>query len=99
MCSRHLNDAPLIIVGAGVFCLGLAYELAAVRGYFNVTVLDRFAPPVPDGSSVDVSRLIRAVYADPVYDQLSADALKEWHGEETPWLKHYNETTKLASSC
>ncbi|CAG9983548.1 unnamed protein product [Clonostachys byssicola] len=92
MASRHPKDAPLIIVGAGVFGLGLAYELAAVRGYINVTVLDRFAPPVPDGSSVDVSRVIRAEYADPVYAQLSADALKEWRGEGTPWSKHYNET-------
>ncbi|KAI8674455.1 FAD dependent oxidoreductase [Fusarium keratoplasticum] len=88
---HHPKDSPLIIVGAGVFGLGLAYELAAVRGYNQVIVLDRFAPPVPDGSSVDVSRVIRAEYADPIYAQLSADALKEWRGD-TPWSKHYNET-------
>jgi sarcosine oxidase/L-pipecolate oxidase len=92
MAYHHQSrDSPLIVVGAGVFGLGLAYELAAVRGYTQVTVLDRFAPPVPDGSSVDVSRVIRAEYADPIYAQLSADALKEWRGD-TPWSKHYHET-------
>ncbi|KPM41442.1 hypothetical protein AK830_g5141 [Neonectria ditissima] len=60
MPSPPSKDAPVIIVGAGVFGLSLAYELAAHRGYENITVLDRYMPPVPDGSSVDVSRIIRS---------------------------------------
>ncbi|KAM0417300.1 hypothetical protein ACHAPT_012681 [Fusarium lateritium] len=50
-----------------------------------------FASPVPDGSSVDVSRVIRAEYAHPVYARLSANALKEWCGQ-TAWSGHYSLT-------
>lgn len=49
----------VIIVGAGVF--GLSTALAIERRYPNtkVTVIDRSAPPVADGTSVDTSRIIR----------------------------------------
>ncbi|KAH6898062.1 putative fructosyl amino acid oxidase [Thelonectria olida] len=82
MTTYHLpsKNEPIIIVGAGVFGLGLAYELAAVRGYTNITVLDRHLPPVVDGSSVDVSRIIRTEYADPVYATLAAEAILGWRG-------------------
>lgn len=84
------KDAPLIIVGAGVFGLSLAYELAARRGYTKVTVLDRYNPPVPDGSSVDVSRIIRSEYADPLYSELAVEALKEWRTPD--WASQYYES-------
>jgi sarcosine oxidase/L-pipecolate oxidase len=74
------KSEPIIIVGAGVFGLGLAYELAAVRGYTNIAVLDRHLPPVVDGSSIDVSRIIRTEYADPVYAALAAEAIVGWRG-------------------
>ncbi|KAH6880669.1 FAD dependent oxidoreductase [Thelonectria olida] len=84
------KDAPIIIIGAGVFGLGLAYELASHRGYTKVTVLDRHMPPVPDGSSVDVSRIIRSEYADPLYSELAVDALKQWRSPE--WASQYYES-------
>lgn len=83
------KDAPLIIVGAGVFGLSLAYELAAHRGYTNITIIDRHMPPVPDGSSVDVSRIIRSEYADPFYSQLAVEALAEW--QTTDWASQYHQ--------
>ncbi|KAE8317251.1 FAD dependent oxidoreductase [Aspergillus transmontanensis] len=67
----------VFIVGAGVFGLATALELRN-RGYQNVTVLDRHMPPVPDGSSVDISRVIRVDYADPFYARLGLEALKVW---------------------
>ncbi|KAJ1329720.1 sarcosine oxidase-like protein [Microdochium nivale] len=73
---RH--DEPILIIGAGVFGLSLAHELARNRGYTNVTVLDRALPPVPDGSSVDISRIVRSEYADPVYTRMAKEALVEW---------------------
>ncbi|KAF3003997.1 hypothetical protein E8E14_008222 [Neopestalotiopsis sp. 37M] len=84
------KDAPLLIVGAGVFGLSLAYELTAVRGYTNVTVLDRHMPPVPDGSSNDLSRVVRAEYTDSLYSQLAIEAITKWRTPE--WRDHYHES-------
>ncbi|KAH8435218.1 NAD(P)/FAD-dependent oxidoreductase [Aspergillus melleus] len=73
------NDS-ILIVGAGVFGLSTALELTR-RGYTNITVLDRFAPPVPDGSSVDISRIIRIDYADPLYAKMAREAYSGWNAE------------------
>ncbi|RJE21839.1 Fructosyl amino acid oxidase [Aspergillus sclerotialis] len=43
------HTRPILIIGAGVFGLSTALELSS-RGYRDITVLDRYAPPVPDGS-------------------------------------------------
>ncbi|KXJ93315.1 FAD dependent oxidoreductase [Microdochium bolleyi] len=82
--SPHItHDDPVLIVGAGVFGLSLAHELARHRGYTNVTVLDRALPPVPDGSSVDISRIIRSEYADPLYTRMAKEAIAEWRRDVT----------------
>ncbi|KAL6702383.1 hypothetical protein ACN47E_002349 [Coniothyrium glycines] len=73
------NDR-IIIIGAGVFGLSTARELAS-RGCTNITVLDRFPPPVPDGSSVDISRVIRPDYADKFYAKLGLEAMEGWESE------------------
>ncbi|KAE8149756.1 FAD dependent oxidoreductase [Aspergillus avenaceus] len=78
----------ILIVGAGAFGLSTALELTS-RGYTNITVLDRYSPPVPDGSSVDVSRVIRTEYADPVYSQMAQEALQGWKSE---YKDHYHHT-------
>lgn len=70
----------ILVVGAGVFGLSTALELNK-RGYTDVTVVDRYAPPAIDGSSVDISRIIRIDYADPVYCQMAAEAYKGWTTE------------------
>ncbi|KAL4805430.1 FAD dependent oxidoreductase [Aspergillus unguis] len=71
------KNESILIIGAGVFGLSTALELTK-RGYTNITVLDRHVPPVADGSSVDISRIIRADYADPVYAQMALEAYKGW---------------------
>ncbi|KAE8163820.1 FAD dependent oxidoreductase [Aspergillus tamarii] len=78
----------ILIIGAGVFGLSTALELSS-RGHRNITVLDRYPPPVPDGSSVDISRIIRSEYADPVYSQMAQEALKGWKSE---YRDHYHHT-------
>ncbi|KAH6967612.1 FAD dependent oxidoreductase [Ilyonectria sp. MPI-CAGE-AT-0026] len=67
----------IVIVGAGVFGLTTACQLA-FEGYENVTVIDRNMPPVPDGSSVDISRVIRFDYGDDAYLRLAYDAYQKW---------------------
>ncbi|KAF9870563.1 fructosyl amino acid [Colletotrichum karsti] len=86
--KRTPKDAPIVIVGAGVFGLSTALELKK-RGYRHITVIDRFLPPVPDGSSVDISRIIRVDYADPVYGQMARESYEGWN---TQYSDHYHES-------
>ncbi|RAK95222.1 NAD(P)/FAD-dependent oxidoreductase [Aspergillus ibericus CBS 121593] len=68
----------IVIVGAGVFGLSTALDLAQ-DGFSSVTVMDRSMPPVPDGSSNDISRVIRFDYGDAVYAQMAKDAYELWN--------------------
>lgn len=70
-----------MIVGAGAFGLSTALALTE-RGYSNITVLDRELPPVRDGSSTDISRIIRADYIDPFYSQLATEAIATWKSSD-----------------
>ena len=69
----------IVIVGAGVFGLSTALELAA-RGY-TVTVLDRYLPPAVDGSSVDISRIVRFDYGDELYSRMGREAVEKWKSD------------------
>lgn len=82
------KDKPVLIIGAGVFGLSTALELKN-RGYEDVTVLDRHSPPVPDGSSVDISRIIRPDYADPLYSRMGVECIAEW---ETDYSKFFHQS-------
>ncbi|KAF2123430.1 fructosyl amine: oxygen oxidoreductase [Dothidotthia symphoricarpi CBS 119687] len=72
------TSSRIIIVGAGVFGLSAALELTR-KGYKNIAILDRHVPPVPDGSSVDISRVIRFDYRDAVYAKIAKEAYDVWH--------------------
>ncbi|KAM0326600.1 hypothetical protein ACHAQA_006469 [Verticillium albo-atrum] len=91
-------EEDVLIIGAGVFGLSLAYELKAKRRYSSVTVLDRFLPPVPDGSSVDISRIIRSEYADPFYESLARSAIQEWRKPDFAPFYHESGFVMLAAS-
>ncbi|KFX94251.1 hypothetical protein O988_06407 [Pseudogymnoascus sp. VKM F-3808] len=88
------KDSSFIIVGAGVFGLTLAHELCQ-RGYTQVTILDRHPPSVPDGSSVDISRIIRSDYADAQYMKMAVEATAGWKSE---YSQYYHESGLLIIS-
>ncbi|KAH8812759.1 FAD dependent oxidoreductase [Xylogone sp. PMI_703] len=95
MSEKLSHHDTILIVGAGVFGLSTALELSQ-RGYKNITVIDRMLPPVPDGSSVDVSRIIRCDYSDPFYMRLGTEAIKAWSsGPFRPY--YYNSGFVLTS--
>lgn len=73
--TKEFPDS-VAIVGAGVF--GLSTALAIAKRYPSTIVhlIDRFEPPVPDGSSVDTTRCLRADYNDPVYAELASESMK-----------------------
>ena len=77
MAKPKDKSQRIVIVGAGVFGLGTAYRLKE-EGYRSVTVLDRALPPVPDGSSNDISRVIRFDYGDEVYARMAKEAYDLW---------------------
>ncbi|GES64638.1 FAD dependent oxidoreductase [Aspergillus terreus] len=88
------NDR-IIIIGAGAFGLSTALKLAQ-NGYRSVTVLDRSMPPVPDGSSNDISRVIRFDYGDTVYAQIAREAFDLW---KTPEYKEAFHQTPCIWVC
>ncbi|KAL3291388.1 FAD dependent oxidoreductase [Colletotrichum asianum] len=71
------EDSKVVIIGAGVFGLSTAVQLA-IEGFKNVVVVDRHMPPVPDGSSCDISRVIRFDHADEDYLNVSYEAYLKW---------------------
>lgn len=90
------HDEAVIIVGAGVFGLSTALALQT-RGYTNITVLDRDLPPVRDGSSTDISRIVRSDYADPFYSRLATEAIETWKSSEVFKPHYYPSGFMLAS--
>ncbi len=66
----------VVVVGAGVFGLATALELAR-RGR-TVTVIDRFGSGHRATSSTGASRSIRIAYGEPFYVDLARDALDRW---------------------
>jgi sarcosine oxidase len=75
-----------VVVGAGVFGLATALELAR-RGR-SVTVLDRFGSGHPATSSTGASRSIRIAYSEPFYVDLALDALGRWGALERATGRH-----------
>ncbi|KAG8162522.1 hypothetical protein KVR01_008287 [Diaporthe batatas] len=74
------RTSKVVIVGAGLFGLATAKQLAS-EGHQNILVVDRNMPPVPDGSSSDISRVIRFDYADEDYCSIAHDAYLKWSKE------------------
>jgi sarcosine oxidase len=70
----------VVVVGAGVFGLASALELAR-RGH-RVAVFDRFVVGHPATSSTGASRSIRTGYGDPFYVALARDAIERWSALE-----------------
>jgi sarcosine oxidase/L-pipecolate oxidase len=79
------KEKKILIIGAGVFGLSTALELSR-REYSNITILDRHTPPVPDGSSVDISRIVRPDYADEFYARMGMEALEGWQRDFSPFF-------------
>lgn len=69
------------VVGAGVFGLATALELAR-RGH-TVALVEQFTIGHPAGSSTGASRGIRIAYNEPFYVALALDAIQRWRGLET----------------
>lgn len=68
--------SEIIIIGTGIFGLSTAISLAKRHPVSKIHVIDRFEPPVADGTSVDTTRCLRSDYNDQVYEKLSFEAME-----------------------
>jgi glycine/D-amino acid oxidase-like deaminating enzyme len=73
----------IVIVGAGVFGLTAAWELAS-RGW-RVTVIDPGPLPRQDAASTDISKIVRADYGDELYTAMAEVALRGWERWNGRW--------------
>ncbi len=77
---NRLDGFDVVVIGAGVFGLASALELAR-RGK-SVAVVDRFGSGHPATSSTGRSRGIRIAYDHPFYVGLARDAIVRWKALE-----------------
>ncbi|MBK1864960.1 FAD-dependent oxidoreductase [Aestuariivirga sp. YIM B02566] len=74
------SSFDVVVVGAGIFGLAAASELA-LRGK-RVAIIDRFGSGHPATSSTGRSRGIRIAYDHPFYVTLALDAIRRWRALE-----------------
>ena len=72
-------DPSVLIVGAGTFGTSTAYHLAqSYKDASQVTVIDQSPSPPKLAASIDVNRIIRTDYPNPLYCQLAFEAIHAW---------------------
>lgn len=72
-------EPTVLIIGAGTFGTSTAYHLA--QNYSDpskVTIVDRNATPPELAAAIDINRIIRTDYANPLYCGLANEALHSW---------------------
>lgn len=78
-----MKQQSILIIGGGV--LGISSALALQKRGFQVTLLDRQAPPHPEASSTDISKIVRADYgSDDLYADLMELAWASWKSWRMP---------------
>lgn len=94
------TPGSILIIGSGVFGLTTAWALTKRPRFANtkLTIVDHVRGgsfPPDDAASVDLSRVIRADYADPDYAALGAEAQALWRekgDEKVGGQGRYSET-------
>jgi sarcosine oxidase/L-pipecolate oxidase len=81
----------VIVIGAGVFGLSTALALAERYPSTKVHVIDRFEPPVVDGTSVDTTRCLRYDYVNHTYAELAIQSMEK--------IKRDPEVSKFFRPC
>jgi glycine/D-amino acid oxidase-like deaminating enzyme len=95
-----VSTRSIVIVGAGVFGLTAAWDLA-LRGW-RVTVLDPGPLPRPAAASTDISKVVRADYGDEIYTAMAETALDGWDRWNARWrepLYHQDGFLVLSSAA
>jgi len=89
-----ITPRSIVIVGAGVFGLTAAWELAH-RGW-RVVVIDPGPVPRPSAASTDISKVVRADYGDDeLYTEMAQASLDGWRR----WNERWRELEIGRASC
>jgi sarcosine oxidase / L-pipecolate oxidase len=83
-----------LIVGSGVFGASTAYHLAKTMRRCRVILIEKSSWAKQCGASIDVNKIIRVEYEDPVYLRLALRAQKAWR-ETPPWSEFFHPAEKL----
>ncbi|KAH7000418.1 FAD dependent oxidoreductase [Ilyonectria destructans] len=86
-----MSKPSVLIIGGGVFGTSTAYHLS-LRGYDNVTVVDRFDAPSKDSAATDLNKIIRTDYPNPLYAKLGLEAMCVWKDPKSLFSGMYRET-------
>lgn len=87
MPTKESSKRSVLIIGGGTFGTSTAYHLAQ-RGYKNIVVLDRSAPPSELAAGNDINKVVRADYPEPLYARLATEATKLWSDPDPNSLYH-----------
>ncbi|TKX21885.1 L-pipecolate oxidase-like protein 2 [Elsinoe australis] len=99
------QEPSVLIVGAGTFGVSTAWHLAKTyKDPSRVTIIDRSPSPPKPAAAVDINRIIRTDYANPLYCDLAYTALHDWfwqqelqaHFFKVGWLYLNEEGSDLA---
>lgn len=72
-------EPTILILGAGTFGTSTAYHLAqAYSDPSKITIVDRNASPPELAAAIDINRIIRTDYPNPLYCGLANEALHSW---------------------
>lgn len=85
-------EGPVLIVGCGVF--GLSTALALIKQGHYVHIIDKYEPPSPWSAANDFNKIIRCEYNDPIYLDMSIEALKLWRNDPL-FNRSYNECGRI----
>lgn len=91
------KNGAILIVGGGTFGTSTAYSLAQ-RGYTNVTVVDRSAPPSTEAAGNDINKVVRADYPDALYAGMATDAINIWRDPNGLFAGLYSKTGWILAS-
>ncbi|CAF1249012.1 unnamed protein product, partial [Adineta steineri] len=91
----QFDSLKILVVGGGTWGLSTCYHLA-LRGYKDITCLDKWSYPSLDSAGNDLNKMVRSEFVDdPVMQQLSQIAMHAWKTD--PLFKiHFHETGRLS---
>ncbi|KAF7190049.1 L-pipecolate oxidase [Pseudocercospora fuligena] len=97
MSAKNGTSRSVLIVGGGTFGTSTAHHLSQ-RGYKNVTVLDRSAPPSNEAAGNDINKIIRADYPDRIYADLATESIQSWRDPKGLFAGLYHRSGWLMSA-
>lgn len=98
-------EPTVLIVGGGTFGVSAAYHLAQqYKDRSKITIIDRSPSPPKPAAAIDINRVIRTDYPNPLYCDLAYEAIHPWfwslelgpHFRKVGWLMLNEEGSDIS---